>query len=123
MNKTQKLEFQNELEAYFEKNKLFDLFQYMNYMLAKDKPKKPIKYLVKLLEKEESIFYTAIKIALLGLPGSQRKEYAKEIEAKLGIKNIISSGRLLLNEIKKETEIGKQIKDTYYSSMFGIIIS
>lgn len=123
MNKTQKLDFQNELETYLEKNKIFDLFQYMNYMLAKDKPKKPIKYLIKLLEKEESHYDIVVKIVIIGCPGSQRKEYAKEIAAKFGIKHIISSGKLILNEIKKGTELGKQLKDTYYSSTLSQIIS
>jgi hypothetical protein len=50
MNKSQKLEFQQQIEGYLEENHVYDLFESLMMNLIKDKPIDPIQYLVQKLE-------------------------------------------------------------------------
>ncbi len=53
MNRTQKLEFQEEIEAYLEDNGVYEMFESLMISLVKDKPADPLQFLVQKLEKPE----------------------------------------------------------------------
>jgi hypothetical protein len=52
--KKAKLEFQHELEAYMEEEKLHDIFQQMMTAVIKEQPADPIQFLIEKMTKEES---------------------------------------------------------------------
>ncbi|RLE94571.1 MAG: adenylate kinase [Thermoprotei archaeon] len=51
-----------------------------------------------------------MRIVLLGPPGIGKGSYAKELSKRLGIPHI-STGDIFREEIKKETELGKKVKE------------
>ena len=53
MNKSQKLEYQLQIEKYLEEHQVYETFEYLLKGLAKEKPKDPIAYLVDKLEHPE----------------------------------------------------------------------
>ena len=52
--KKAKMQFQQEIEAYIEEEKVHDIFQDMMTAIIKERPKDPIKFLVERLKKPES---------------------------------------------------------------------
>jgi len=57
MNKTQKLEYQQNIEKYLEEHQVYDLFESLMKGLLKEKPKDPISYMISKLENPERIFF------------------------------------------------------------------
>ena len=53
MNKSQKLEYQLQIEKYMEENQVYDLFEHLMKDLLKEKPKSPIDFLISRLENPE----------------------------------------------------------------------
>ena len=58
MNKSQKLEYQLQIEKYLEEHQVYETFEYLLKGLAKDKPKDPIAYMMDKLEKPDRNFPT-----------------------------------------------------------------
>ena len=52
--KKAKMQFQQEIEAYIEEEKVHDIFQDMMTAIIKERPKDPIKFLIDRLKKPES---------------------------------------------------------------------
>ena len=53
MDRTEKLEFQQKIEAYFEERRVYDLFEKLLKELVISKPKDPIDYLIHRIKKKD----------------------------------------------------------------------
>ena len=53
MNKTQKLEYQQQIEKYLEEHQVYDMFEYLMKGILKEKPKDPISFMISKLENPE----------------------------------------------------------------------
>jgi len=104
MDKTKKLEYQQNVESYLEESQVYDLFERLLKDLIIDRPTKPIEYLIKKLEAP-----SPTRVFIVGPPGSQRKELALSIAEYIHY-TCISAGDLLAKEISKRSEYGKQIE-------------
>ena len=51
-----------------------------------------------------------MKIVIIGPPGSGKGTYSIRLSAKLGIPHL-STGQMFRNNMKKETELGKRVKE------------
>ena len=56
MNKTQKLEYQQELEKYLENKQIYDMFEHLMKSLIKERPENPLEFMISKLENTERIF-------------------------------------------------------------------
>ncbi len=53
MNKSQKLEYQQQIEKYLEEHQVYDLFEYLMKAVVKEKPKDPLDFMISKLENPE----------------------------------------------------------------------
>jgi hypothetical protein len=53
MNKSEKLEYQQQTEQYLEERQVYDLFNYLATALLKEKPRDPYQFLISKLETPE----------------------------------------------------------------------
>lgn len=53
MDRTEKLEFQQKIEVYFEERRVYDLFEKLLKELVITKPKDPIDYLISRIKKKD----------------------------------------------------------------------
>jgi len=53
MNKTQKLEYQQQIEKYLEDNQIYDIFESFMKSLIKERPADPIEFLLNKIEAPE----------------------------------------------------------------------
>jgi adenylate kinase family enzyme len=59
------------------------------------------------------------RIFLMGPPGSFRQENSNFIADQFGWK-CISTGELLKNEVKKKSEIGKKVQESFQAFQYGM---
>ena len=121
MDKTQKLEYQREVEKYLESNKVYELFEDLMKNVIINKPEDPVGYMIQRLSEPERIKFSSIhpliqfiekKIFVVGPPGSNVRELALQLADYLGY-SCASVGDLLIKEISKKTDLGKTIEEYY----------
>lgn len=114
MDRNEKLEFQQKIEAYFEERRVYDLFEKLLRELVITKPKDPIDYLVHRIKKKDCIIIIILgkRIFITGTPGTNRKNIALYVSDILQIACICVRD-LLENEIKKKLETGKLIEKKF----------
>jgi adenylate kinase len=122
MNKTQKLEYQLQIEKYFEENQVYDLFESLMKSLLKEKPKSPIDFLISKLENPErkAILDNVLakRIFIMGPPGCRKKEKALTLAEEFQC-NTVSVGDLLQKEVNKKSELGKKIEESKSRYAYG----
>jgi adenylate kinase len=104
MNREEKLQYQEEIETYFENKKVYDLFEKLLKELVIYKPQKPIDYLIDRLKKKDTK-----RFFITSGPGSERKEIALAVANELGYKHI-SMGDLIQKELLKKLETSRKIQ-------------
>ena len=104
MNKTEKLQFQQSIEGYFEEKRVYDLFEKLLQVLIVNKPKEPIDYLIKRIKTKD-----IHRVFITGTPGTDRKEISLSIADDLGYV-CISMGDLIQKEMDKKLDTGRRIE-------------
>jgi len=107
MNKSQKLEYQQQLEKYMEDNQVYDLLENLLESVIRDKPSDPIEYLIKRLEKPEPK-----RIFITGPSCAHKKEIAQAVAQEYDL-TVVSVPDLLSKEIEKKSPAGEEIKNAY----------
>ena len=109
------MDFQQQLEQYLEEEKVHDIFGDMMKALIKERPRNPVEFLIeKLTEPEKK------RIVLILPPGLKQNQedtmnvalmLHNHLKEDLGIDDIkyISVSDLLIREINKRSDYGKQI--------------
>jgi adenylate kinase len=104
MNREEKLQYQEEIESYFEENRVYDIFEKLLKELVIFKPKDPIDYLIDRLKKPDTKRYF-----ITSGPGNERKEIALAVANELGFKHI-SMGDLIQKELLKKLDSSRKIE-------------
>jgi len=104
MDRTEKLNFQQSIEDYFEEKRVYTLFEKLLKELIVSKPKEPIDYLIKRLKTHD-----VKRIFITGSAGVNRKEISLAIANHFSYEGI-SIGDILRKEVSKKLEIGKKIE-------------
>jgi adenylate kinase len=111
-----KMQFQQEIEAYIEEEKVHDIFQDMMTAIIKSRPKDPIDFLINHLNKPEK--KRIIVVTPPGMKGGtdddniclMLEQHLKELHGQENM-NVISVGDLLSKEITKRSTIGQKINE------------
>ncbi len=104
MDRKEKLEFQQSIENYFEREKVYDLFDKLLRELVVNKPKNPIDYLIQRIKKADTK-----RIFITGYPGTNRKEISLSLAESFGY-SCVSLGDLLSKEISKKLDNARKIE-------------
>jgi len=104
MNRDEKLQYQEEIESYFQNKKVYDLFEKLLKELVIYKPQHPIDYLIDRLKKKDTK-----RFFITSGSGTERKEVALAVANELGYKHI-SMGDLIQKELLKKLETSKKIQ-------------
>lgn len=105
MDKIQKFEYVQTIEAFLEENQIYELFQGLLKQLIIHRPENPLDFLIERLARPDSK-----RIFIVGPPGSNRKEIALSLAEHFNWV-CISVGDLLNKEVSKKSEYGKFIAE------------
>ena len=115
MDKVQKFEYTQQIEAYLEENQVYEMFEQLLQQILLNKPERPLDFIIEKLQIEPGKKNNFIQIPnlvkrvfLMGPPGSFRQENAAFVADSFGWK-CITTGDLLKKEVAKKTETGKKI--------------
>ncbi|KAM3139823.1 hypothetical protein pb186bvf_008065 [Paramecium bursaria] len=106
MDKARKLQYQQEVENYLERNKVYHIFEDMLKSIVIKKPDDPIEFLIKKLQEPE-----VKKIFVVGPPGSQFRELALTLAEHLNYQ-FVSIGDIIKKELSKKNQMSQQIQDS-----------
>lgn len=104
MDRTEKLQFQQSIENYFESNRVYGLFEKLLKELIIIKPNDPIDYLIKRLKTKDMK-----RIFITGSAGVKRSEVSLSVANHFDYEGI-SSGDLLRKELSKKSDKVKEIE-------------
>ena len=104
MDKTQKLEYQQELDAYMEKHQVYDLIQGLLRSLTQRKPKDPLDFLITQLSKPQ-----IKRVFIVGHPGCDKKKIVQELANEYNC-STISMSKVFEKQVAKKTAIGEKIE-------------
>lgn len=104
MDRTEKLQFQQAIENYFEEKRVYTLFEKLLKELVINQPSDPIDYLVKRLKTPD-----VKRIFITGSAGINRKEISLSIANHFNYEGI-SIGDILRKEVSKKLDIGKKVE-------------
>jgi adenylate kinase len=107
MDRTEKLQYEQGIEQYFDQNKVYDLFEKLFKELVINKPENPIDYLIESLKKEDRK-----RIFITGYPGTNRKDVSLSVAESLGY-TCFSVESILEMEIEKKLDNAHQIEKNY----------
>lgn len=107
MDRTDKLNYEQGIENYFDQHKVYDLFDKLFKELIINKPENPIDYLLERLKRKETK-----RIFITGYPGASRKDVSLAMSGALGY-SCLSVDHLLEREISKKLENAHQIETNY----------
>jgi len=107
MDRTEKLQYEQGIEQYFDQNKVYDLFEKLFKDLVINKPENPIDYLIESLKKEDSK-----RIFITGYPGTSKKEVSHAVAESLNYQ-YFSVERLLEMEINNKSDNSNEIEKNY----------
>ena len=93
MDRTEKLQYEQGLEQYFDQNKVYDLFEKLFKDLVINKPENPIDYLIERLKKEDTK-----RIFITGYPGTSRRTVSLAVAGALGY-SCVSVNDILQSEV------------------------
>jgi adenylate kinase len=105
MNRNEKLQYQQQIEEYFEKKKVYDLFEKLLKELVVNKPTDPIDYLIKRLKTND-----CRRFFITGGPGNERKEIALEVANVLNYKCISIGDSINGKFLEKNLETSRKIE-------------
>ncbi|KRX07413.1 P-loop containing nucleoside triphosphate hydrolase [Pseudocohnilembus persalinus] len=104
MDKTQKLQYQRDVEQYLEQQQVYTIFEDLMKQLIIKRPENPIDFLISELQQEPSK-----KIFIVGPPNSKVRELSLQLANHLKY-TCVSVGDLLKREMSKKTNLGWQIE-------------
>ena len=104
MDRTEKLQFQQSIENYFEEKRIYSLFEKLLKELVISKPNDPIDYLIKRLKTPD-----VKRIFITGSAGVERREISLTLADHFKYEGI-SLGDILRKEVSKKLDIGKKIE-------------
>ena len=107
MDRSEKLQYEQGIEQYFDQHKVYDLFEKLFKELIINKPEAPIDYLIERLKRKETK-----RIFITGYPGTSRKDVSLAVSGALGY-SCLSVDHLLEREISKKLENAHQIEKNY----------
>ena len=107
MDRTEKLQYEQGIEQYFDQNKVYDLFEKLFKDLVINKPENPIDYLIESLKKEDSK-----RIFITGYPGTSKKEVSHAVAESLNYQ-YFSVESLLEMEINNKSDNSNEIEKNY----------
>ncbi|MCQ2821355.1 MAG: nucleoside monophosphate kinase [archaeon] len=107
MDRTEKLQYEQSIEQYFDNNKVYDLFEKLFKELIINQPENPIDYLIERLRRKETK-----RIFITGYPGTGRKDVSLAVGEAMNY-SCLSVDHLLEREISKKLENAHQIEDRY----------
>ena len=107
MDRTEKLQYEQGLEQYFDQNKVYDLFEKLFKDLVINKPENPIDYLIERLKKEDTK-----RIFITGYPGTSRRTVSLAVAGALGY-SCVSVNDILQSEVENNTDKAHQIERSY----------
>lgn len=105
MDKLQKHDYMNNIEGYLEQNQVYELFADLLKRLVVARPDKPLDFIQDALSKPR-----ARSVFLMGAPGTEKREIAKELSDRLHWRSI-SVSDLLKTEVEKASDDGKRIAE------------
>lgn len=112
MDRTEKLQYEQGIEQYFDDNKIYDLFEKLFKELIINQPEQPIDYLIERLKRKDTK-----RIFITGYPGTGSKEISLAVGGALTSGdtnyNCLSVVDLLEREISKKLENAQQIETNY----------
>ena len=79
MDRTDKLNYEQGIENYYDQHKVYDLFDKLFKELIINKPENPIDYLIERLKRKETK-----RIFITGYPGASRKDVSLAMSGALG---------------------------------------
>lgn len=104
MDKAQKLEYQQQLDAYMERHQVNDLFQELLQSLLKTKPEEPLDFLIERLQKSQ-----VKRVFVVGPPGCGKSRVAQELGHEFGCA-VVSMGKVFEKEIAKRSLHGEKVE-------------
>ncbi len=122
MLKSQKLEYQQQVEKYMEEHQIYDIFEELMKGLLKEKPADPLQFMVSKLENPERMgiaHWVAKRIFVMGPPGCRKTEKALTFANELNYVTV-SVGDLLEGEMSKKSEYGKHIAEAKARFVYGM---
>lgn len=122
MNKQKKIEYQEQLEAYLERHRIYDLFESIMKGLLKERPADALEFMASRLERPERTrrLNLARRVFVMGPTGSRKKEKALTLAEEFNYVTV-SVGDLLGREISKKSELGKRIKEAQTNFAYGSV--
>lgn len=106
MDQIKRYEEEVKIEEYFEEKRLYELFKTLFKDLLIHRPDEPLDYLMEKLKNPKP----AMRLFVVGPPGSNRKEIALSLSDAFAFPSI-NVGDLLTKEVNKKSEIGKEIAE------------
>ncbi|CAD8094357.1 unnamed protein product [Paramecium sonneborni] len=106
MDQANKLQYQQQVEKYLERNKVYHIFEDLLKSLIIKKPDDPIQFLINKLQEPETK-----KIFVVGPPGSKLRELSLTLADYLNF-HIVSIGDLIEKELSKKSELSQQIQES-----------
>ena len=107
MDRSEKLQYEQGIEHYFDEHKVYDLFEKMFKELIINKPEQPVDYLIERLQRKDQR-----RIFITGYPGTLKKGVSLAMSGALGY-SCLSVDHLLEREISKKLENAHQIEENY----------
>ena len=107
MDRSEKLQYEQGIEHYFDEHKVYDLFEKMFKELIINKPEQPVDYLIEQLQRKDQR-----RIFITGYPGTLKKGVSLAMSGALGY-SCLSVDHLLEREISKKLENAHQIEENY----------
>ncbi|CAK72954.1 unnamed protein product (macronuclear) [Paramecium tetraurelia] len=106
MDQANKLQYQQQVEKYLERNKVYSIFEDLLKSLIIKKPDDPIQFLINKLQEPETK-----KIFVIGPPGSKLLELSLTLAEYMNF-HCVSIGDLIEKELSKKSELSQQIQDS-----------
>ena len=98
MDRSEKLQYEQGIEHYFDEHKVYDLFEKMFKELIINKPEQPVDYLIERLQRKDQR-----RIFITGYPGTLKKGVSLAMSGALGY-SCLSVDHLLEREINKKLQ-------------------
>lgn len=111
MDRTEKLQYEQQIEQYFDKYKVYDLFEKLMKDVIINKPDNVIDYLIEQIKRKETK-----RIFITGYPGTDRKDLSLAVSGAMGY-SCLSLDHILEREISKKMENAHQIEKNYNKNM------
>jgi adenylate kinase len=105
MDKIQKHDYMQTVEAFLEQNQIYELFEDLLKQLIVARPEDPLAFLIQKIKQS-----SARRIFLVGAAGCERRSHLEQLGASFDWKTI-STGKLLQEAAQSNDAQGQRIKE------------